>query len=238
MPKKAKLSRVRPQRISSLIETQIKQAIFDNQFKVGEKLPPERELVEIFCASRSSIREALRSLEKTGFLNIKTGAHGGAFVTKSTTASLAETFRDHLNLGNITLNEIRQVRLIIEPYTASEAARKAKEEDIERLEQIHMMHQRQLAWETNDLEHNPTLHIGIAEITGNTVLLMLTKVLMDIHAFKLQNLKLNDAIRKKLMEQHNDIFEAIKTRNPQLAYDNMRNHILDIQDALSELEKS
>ena len=75
-------SPIQTERISQKIEEQIKEAIIKRHYRAGDKLPPERELAEMFHTSRTSIREALRSLEKSGFIMIKKGVHGGGFVIK------------------------------------------------------------------------------------------------------------------------------------------------------------
>ena len=60
------LSPIKSKRVSHLIEDRIKTAIFEQEFKEGEKIPSERELADIFGASRLSVREALRTLESKG----------------------------------------------------------------------------------------------------------------------------------------------------------------------------
>ena len=72
---------VRQSRVSEDVTAQLKQSILVGQFKPGDKLPAERELVEEFDVSRAAIREGLRVLENTGFIATRQGAGGGAFVT-------------------------------------------------------------------------------------------------------------------------------------------------------------
>jgi DNA-binding FadR family transcriptional regulator len=69
-------------KISGHIIEQIREAIFKGQLKPGDKLPPERELMKNFKVSKATLREALRSLEVLGFLEIRKGVSGGAFVTE------------------------------------------------------------------------------------------------------------------------------------------------------------
>ncbi|HEX6511658.1 MAG TPA: GntR family transcriptional regulator, partial [Chloroflexota bacterium] len=72
---------VRTRRVSEQIEQQLAAAIFAGKLKPGDRLPPERELVERFEASRASVREATRALELAGLITIRPGAGGGAYVT-------------------------------------------------------------------------------------------------------------------------------------------------------------
>ena len=65
-------------RVSDEVFEQLKQSILLGQFKAGERLPAERDLAEEFQVSRVAIREALRNLENSGFINTRQGATGGA----------------------------------------------------------------------------------------------------------------------------------------------------------------
>ena len=73
---------VKSNKVSQNITDQIRNAIFEGRLKPGDKLPSERELVEKFKVSKATLREALRSLEVLGFLEIRKGVSGGAFVTE------------------------------------------------------------------------------------------------------------------------------------------------------------
>ena len=83
---------VRQLRVFEEIVAQLKQSILNGRFKPGDKLPTERELVEQFQASRVAIREALRTLENSGFIVTRQGANGGAYVTDLTFEFLANAF--------------------------------------------------------------------------------------------------------------------------------------------------
>ena len=72
---------IRPIRISAEVAEQLKQSILLGHFKAGQRLPSERDLAEEFQVSRVALREALRSLENSGFIHTRPGATGGAFVT-------------------------------------------------------------------------------------------------------------------------------------------------------------
>ena len=80
-------------RVFQDLVNQIEGAILDGRLKVGDKLPPQRELVEMFQTSRASLREALRVLEQKGLIDIKLGVSGGAVIkavdTEPVTESLA-----------------------------------------------------------------------------------------------------------------------------------------------------
>ena len=85
---------VRQSRVSEAVLAQLKEAILLGHFKSGEKLPSERELTQEFQVSRGVIREAIRALEITGFVVLRQGPTGGAFVTNLSFDHVGNAFLD------------------------------------------------------------------------------------------------------------------------------------------------
>jgi len=83
--------KARQNRIFQDMVEQIQEAILQGTLNPGDKLPPERELKEVFEASRGTLREALRILEQKGLITIKTGVAGGAVVNALTTDQVSES---------------------------------------------------------------------------------------------------------------------------------------------------
>src|SRR3972149_8589145 len=107
---------VHTDRISQAIVDQIKDAVFQKRLKVGDKLPPDRQLMEQFEASRVTVREALRTLEHSGILEIKRGVEGGAFVRDPHTKFVKSFLQDMFSMGNIKTGNLTEVRLALEPF--------------------------------------------------------------------------------------------------------------------------
>ena len=97
---------------------QIRQAVFEGRLKLGDRLPPERELMDHFKISKASLREALRSLEVLGFLEIRKGASRGPFVTAVDIKKASDGFINFLHFKNLSLRNLSEVRLLLEPYIA------------------------------------------------------------------------------------------------------------------------
>lgn len=109
-------------RVFEEVLVQLKEAIFSGEFRPGDKLPSERELKLQFQVSRGVIREAIRALELSGFVLIRQGPTGGAFVTHLTFTQVGNAFLDLFLANKLSMGEIAQVRLLVEPEVARLAA--------------------------------------------------------------------------------------------------------------------
>lgn len=232
-------SPVQAERISQLIEGQLKEAIIRHHYRAGDKLPSERELANMFGASRSSIREAIRSLERSGFVVVKKGVQGGAFVLqKGDSTLMVNHVRDMMRLRKVSLDEILQARLIIEPEVAAAAADKVTPADIELLEEITSDQLRGFVSENPvmQFDRNPRFHRIIAEITGNQVFIIIMQILLEIHAFRMNQFKLNEKTISEITHQHSGIIEALKRKDRAMAFEEMKKHVLAVHQMHEELD--
>lgn len=171
---------IRQPRVSEEVIEQLKHAFLVGHFKAGDKLPPERELANEFQVSRVAVREALRALESTGFIEIRQGATGGAFVTDLTFETLANSFLDLFLAEKISVPELHQVRTLIEPEIARMAAGRVTSEYAKRL--IDALEAEELPARTlsEDFEAKTAVHFILAEMCGNRLLEALVKSLMGL----------------------------------------------------------
>ncbi len=86
---------VKARRVRSFddVVDQVRTAIIDGSILAGERLPSERQLAEQFGVSRATLREALRALEAVGLIEIRLGAHGGAFATEGALERCVDSLR-------------------------------------------------------------------------------------------------------------------------------------------------
>lgn len=237
-PDRKMFSQVKPQRLSQLVETQIKEAIFSGELHMGDRLPSDRELAEMFGASRPVIREALRSLEATGLITVRTGVHGGAFLTPMTKEPIVESLSAMLKTGQVSHEEILQARLIIEPPVAAEAARLYTPQFEELLNEANRVLEEGFLTDDVYLEHNPNpnLHKVIAEITNNQLISIIMDVLMDKTVRRQSTIKLTETAKREVAKGHHDIVRAIKQQDEKAASRHMREHVLAVYRIHKELE--
>lgn len=125
---------VRTRRVFEEICESIRDRISSGELKPGDRLPPERELAEMFRTSRTAVREALLSLQLAGTVELFKGRTGGAYVLEAGNSLVTQTFHDFLDFGKVSLSTLLEARsLILEPV-ARIACERATAKDIKDLE--------------------------------------------------------------------------------------------------------
>ena len=109
-------------RLAEQVTRQLKESIFSGQYRPGQRIPSENELVQTFGVSRVIIREAIRDLERSGLIRVTRGPKGGPVVQPMRHEGVSAIMRDVLNVGRARVSDIMEVRLHIEPIVAGLAA--------------------------------------------------------------------------------------------------------------------
>jgi DNA-binding FadR family transcriptional regulator len=169
-------------RIYQDVVDQIQRAILEGRFQPGDRLPPQRALMEMFQTSRSSIREALRVLEQKGLIAVKLGVNGGAVVQTADTTPVTDVLTLLMRQRQVSVDHLAEFRLSIEGDVAALAAERAAKDDIANLRRILAEAEDHLkAWPARlpeFIQMDIRLHIALAEIVGNPVF---TAVLRMVH---------------------------------------------------------
>lgn len=230
---------VKPNKVSENIVEQIRKAIFDGTLKPGDKLPPERELMKNFKVSKATLREAMRSLEVLGFLEIRKGVSGGAFVTEVDMKKARDSFINFLHFKNLSLVNLTEVRLILESYIAEKAALAITENDLKRLKQLNeeceyvLKHDIPMESRKNEIE----FHRIIGSVTGNPILMFILdfvdNLLIDTKAI----LKPGKEFSNKVLKAHKRIYNALLERDVKKVRQEMVKHIREVEkDLLSSYQ--
>jgi GntR family transcriptional repressor for pyruvate dehydrogenase complex len=219
-------------RVSETIVRRIKKQISDGRLAAGHKLPAEREMARQFKTSRVSVREAYRSLEELGVLRIRRGADGGAFIAKVDHEPVLRSLALVLGLAKTSHKELTEARLLIEPPIARLAARRARKEDIARLERELEQEEQQASVRTGPFRPTGSqFHRLIAACARNLPLIVLMNALADLTADAAAALDPSLRARHRLQNchYHRLIFDAIRKRDGDTAYTIMAEHVGDIQ---------
>src|SRR4030042_1287639 len=124
-------------RSTSLYEdvvNEIKKAILSGKYKTGDALPSETELARQFGVSRPVIREEIRVLQSRGFLEIRRGTTGGAFVRELYQLPFMEDFADLIRYRRVKVDDLARARLLLEPEVCRLAAQNASQKSLREID--------------------------------------------------------------------------------------------------------
>jgi GntR family transcriptional regulator, transcriptional repressor for pyruvate dehydrogenase complex len=150
---------------------QLRDAILAGDVPEGTRLPNERELAERLAVGRPTVREALRSLEALGIVEIRAGRAGGAYAARPSEATLGSALSTLVSLRGASPQELAEFRLGFEAETAWWAARRADDDDVAELERLVEETHRRLEQVTDDYtpvtEADARWHEALARATRN-----------------------------------------------------------------------
>lgn len=193
--------------------------INSGRINAGERLPSEQELAEQLGVGRSSIREALRSLFVLGLVEARAGR--GTIVTSTNAWRGGDRPKAVVHWG---VRDIFEVRILLETRGAERAAMKASEAEIESIAKAAQALERRARTGKGYFSENLVFHMRVAEASHNPVL-----------SYSLSGIigRLRDVREKATevqpveadLEEHRQIIEAIRLRDPSTARDVMRRHL-------------
>ncbi|PSW21753.1 FadR family transcriptional regulator [Photobacterium sanctipauli] len=111
----------------------IKAWIVQQALQPGDRLPSEQQVMEIFDASKSTVRESMRILEAQGILITKTGPKGGAFVTEMSEGKAQALLSNYLFFKKFSISDLYQIRLTLEPEIAASLAGTLNDDQVAQL---------------------------------------------------------------------------------------------------------
>ena len=230
---------VKSNKVSEHIIEQIRKAIFEGKLKPGDKLPSEKELMKNFIVSKATLWEAMRSLEVLGFLEIRKGVSGGAFVTEVEMKKARDCFINFLYFKNLSLRDLSEVRLILEPYVAEKAALAIKEEDLKSLKKLIeecdyvLKHDIPIKSRKNEIE----FHQIIGSITGNPILMFILDFVENLLIDTKEISQPGKDFSKKVLNAHKHIYKALQERDNKKARGEMIKHVREVEKDLLILHK-
>jgi len=199
--------------------------IVDNELEAGDRLPSERELVEMTGISRLPLREGLSMLRGLGVVEAYQGK--GVFVKAMDMAGIFRTLSPLLKTqADIDVQHIFEVRLHLEASIAELAAANRTDEDLEALEAaLSGMRENYLDDRRAYIDYDMTFHQELARATDNPLFHVLLSSITDLLA-EVQSLYRDQAeFRQRAIQEHADIVEAVRKRAPRQAASAMQRHM-------------
>ena len=214
----------------------LKEAIIAGRYLPGEALPSEMELAAQLGVSRPVVREALRALQSSGFVVIRRGIKGGAFVGDAARLGLGDNLADLIRLRRVTVAHLYQVRSHLEPEVCRLAALNASEEQLEKISQM-LDEYRAADSDDQRVTLNARFHRLIARACGNPLYGLIMDSIMDFTEGFVRTIKPQGRLIHN-DEEHVQILAALMARDPEAAERLMRGHAESIDREMQSLEET
>lgn len=212
-----------------VIVQQIKNQIKKGSLKPGEKLPSERELASLLGVSRASVREAIKALSFSGYLEVIQGK--GTYILEIAT-QYDEIVNFFSEFSNYSLDSLMEARIMLEGEFARLAAVNASQKEIEVIERV--VNEICNSKDTNtffvkDLQ----LHLTIAKATHNPIMNGLMKIIVEmLYKETHKIIEISENTRENTIETTRALVKAIKQRDAEKAKELMSEHIRNIRVSL------
>ena len=213
---------------------EIKKAILSGDYATGEALPSETELAKQFGVSRPVVREAIRALQSRGFLEIRRGTKGGAFVRELYQLPFMEDFADLIRFRRIRVDHLAKARLLLEPEVCRLAAKNATEQDL--IEMRRLLDSYELIKGRDKLDVMYSMfHRLVGRACGNPIYSIIMESIMDFTEGFIKTIKPVTTIIHNESD-HDEILEAFKERDSAKAAKVGMRHAKHILEEMKKLE--
>lgn len=230
---------IRPKKIYEKISDMIIEKVKNGELKPGNALDSVEKTAKMYDVSRSSVREAISSLRAMGLVETRQGE--GTFITSFDASSFSLPVSTALIMQKKDIKELTVIRRLLEVGTVSLAAKSRTEEDLKNLEKsLTLMKDTEgkgLLGENADLQ----FHQDIAKATHNDMLINLTSSVSDATLESMRETRrlilYSEESMSRLYKEHLRIFQAIKDGNAELAEKAMQDHLVAVENVLTEFLK-
>jgi GntR family transcriptional regulator, hexuronate regulon transcriptional repressor len=219
---------IRNKRLYEQIAEKISLDIQSGVYSVGSRLPPERDLAEMFDVGRPTVREALIALEVTGMVDVRTGS--GIYVLHARPLTNATL---EMDIGPFELTE---ARCLFESDAAALAATLITDQELEGLRAAIVQMEYEDLHNIHGEKADRDFHLRIAQATRNSAVLYVIESLWNVRDSSPLCKKILDRVRnagvKPRIDEHQLIYDALAKRDPKAAKTAMRNHLARVIDDL------
>ncbi len=229
------LKAVEKKRAYEDVVKQIRALIEKGKLKRGDQLPTERELADTFKVSRTTVREAIRTLESMRLVQSRQG--DGTYVLASSEESLIQPLAAALFHEKDDIQDIFSIRNIVEPYVAQIAAENATLEEIKEMERILQEQEENLGDGVSIIETDSAFHSLLARMAKRRVLERLMLALVDLLGETREKYLQGEDRSMKSLQGHREILAAISNGDCSAARKAMRRHLRDIENTIFHRKK-
>ena len=199
-------------------------ALFDKRLAPGDFLGTEKDIAERAGASRIVARDALRTLQALGVVEIKVGSGGGARLAGGNPRLFAEALAVQLTLAGVSVREMMDAQRAIEMTAAELAAENATTQDLGHLRELLAEHERTIEDSAAYTRTCMRFHVAVAEASHNRVLVAQLLSLQHV-SWPMQNKTLTAPVARHILDAHRQLVDVIESRDAAGARRLMDDHV-------------
>ena len=223
------LHTIKRRRLHEDIVQQFHELINRGKLLPGERLPSERDLACQFNVSRSSVREAIRSMELQGLVVSKPGS--GTFISELYEDSIGDLVAAAIRTETKHLSDIFEIRHLMEPAIAGLAAVRASKADLQNMRQILKTQKKQIENGETGVESDTAFHFALALATHNTALVSMVNAIEDILTKSRDQSLQRPGRPERSLESHLQILTMIEQGDSNNAVTAMDHHLTIVEPA-------
>jgi GntR family transcriptional repressor for pyruvate dehydrogenase complex len=209
--------------LSAQIVADVRDALFVRKLKPGDFLGTEKELASRYGVSRIVARDALRTLEALGIVEIRMGKGGGARIAPGNPRLFAEALAVQLELTGVSAAEIMDAQRAIETFSAELAALNADKSDIARLRRL--LREAEAAGDLDTFTRlSRDFHVAVAEASHNRVLVVQLLSLGHV-SWPRHNATATPKLARKILDVHDSLVDLIEKHDAAGARALMDDHV-------------
>ena len=232
--------KIQHNRMYESVVNQVLEAIMRGDLRPRDKLPSEKELGEIFGVSRVTVREAIRSMEQFGVVEVRQGSQGGAYIKAVDLDSVVAQIGNALRMTSVTFQNLAEARATLEEIVLKRMVpSKIRQATLRRLEKN--LASAEGHFKKNEkkerLLDNFEFHTILAEMTGNPIIVLMHKLVVDLSLSFFENVKPTDAMIQRTIDAHHQIVEALRQEQYKEAAEICSDHIEEVSARIVEKSK-
>jgi GntR family transcriptional repressor for pyruvate dehydrogenase complex len=194
----------------------------------SRKLPSERELCDMFGVSRTVVREALRSFQHRGLLEVHPGR--GMFAVQDVNAPVVRAVEHSLRHQQVSLDAILEGRLLLETHIAEIAAERRTTVQLDLMRRDLSEMKRNFYTIPEFQKADRRFHLALADATHNRLYSIWLQPIIAFLESRSRGVEALGEVRERILSAHAEIFEGVKAKDAPRARTAMTRHLLDFDE--------
>lgn len=200
-------------RASDQVVDQVLGELLAGRLRPGDYLGSEADLSRDFSVSRTTIRDAIRSLETLGAVSVQVGANGGIRVAEGDVMRYADVLAIQLQLVGVRHEDLVDTQFVLETRAAERAATEATDDDLERLDDLLRRARESMDDSIAVADLSVEFHAALVAAQSNQTISAVHRALTAVMLVEFREHS-SPAVVERVLREHEEIFAAVRSRDP------------------------